>query len=250
MKSKNVAICVMVVVSVFFCFGIQETNAATVFDDGLVHDIGPGWNGGDIRVENSPLDEPTTVNILSGAELNNYVEVQMSSIVNVEGGAIYGYLRAYGSGEINFYDGYIGDTLRGEGSSVINMYDGWLNESFRISGGCEALIAGGEISVDVTSDNTSSITITGGEVGEDFRPGAQSVMTFVGRDFAIDGSPVDNGQYFLSYYFTGLLTGILNNGDELNNTFYIYDDASIVLTPEPTTLFLLGLGSLFLRKRK
>jgi hypothetical protein len=49
----------------------------------------------------------------------------------------------------------------------------------------------------------------------------------------------------------GTLTGILANGDILNNTFsLIHTGADITFIPEPGTILLLGLGGLgVLRKR-
>jgi len=77
-----------------------------------------------------------------------------------------------------------------------------------------------------------------------------------GFDFAVDGQPFGYGE--LTSIFGGSyvsetrrhLTGTLLSGELIDNDFYIGGSASIVLTPEPATVLLLGLGGLALRKRR
>ena len=82
----------------------------------------------------------------------------------------------------------------------------------------------------------------------------ESCELFVhGTNFTINGSPVEygtyinlNGQNYTDYY----LTGTLLSGEAISNHIYLYDDTSLVLIPEPATLFLLGLGAVMLRKAR
>jgi hypothetical protein len=76
-----------------------------------------------------------------------------------------------------------------------------------------------------------------------------SQLTIAGTNFAIDGFAVDYGTYTASDYTSGLLTGILANGDLMSNDFGIANDARITLVPEPTTLILIGIGILCLRRK-
>jgi len=48
----------------------------------------------------------------------------------------------------------------------------------------------------------------------------------------------------------GTLTGTLDNGDPLDNEFYIYAGSRIALVLEPATLSLLALGGLALLRRR
>ena len=78
----------------------------------------------------------------------------------------------------------------------------------------------------------------------------------IGSDFAVDGQPVGYGE-LTSVYGGGWnnepwrrLTGKLDNGDTIDNDFRIGYDAKIVLTPEPATLLLLGLGAVMVRRKR
>ena len=96
----------------------------------------------------------------------------------------------------------------------------------------------------------SEVTISGQFSSDHLNAYNSSQITFEGFDFAIDGVPVPYGVYYASDYDDGVITGTLNNNGQLFNHFSIYDNASIILTPEPTTLLLLGLGGLIFRKRR
>ena len=116
--------------------------------------------------------------------------------------------------------------------SRINIYDGSVS---RIAAG----------------DN-SQVTMSGGVVSGALQAFDGGHITIVGSSFAVDGSPVGFGQYFASDFVggNGVLTGTLDSGALLNNSFYISTDASITLVPEPATLFLLTFGGLALRRKK
>ncbi len=65
------------------------------------------------------------------------------------------------------------------------------------------------------------------------------------RDYGIIGGPNYAG-------LVGTVTGLLQDGTSMNNTFYISEatNADIIFVPEPMTLVLLSFGGLFLRSRK
>lgn len=134
----------------------------------------------------------------------------------------------------------------------------------------EIVISGGTISgwFGIADDGTA--TVSGGTFGYGIKAGRYDgsewgltdtgVITFEGMGFAINGVPVNYGDYASSYanpinYYGypglgGTLTGTLANGQSINEPFYIFSDADIILVPEPSTLLLLGLGAVMLKKRR
>jgi hypothetical protein len=117
-------------------------------------------------------------------------------------------------------------------------------------------VSGGTIGFDLFATNSSTVTVSGGTITDRINASDESQVILWGSDFAVDGTPVDHGA--LTSIFGGSIedepsrhiTGMLANGGSLDNDFYIGNNASIVLIPEPTTLLLLGLGGLALLRRK
>ena len=76
-----------------------------------------------------------------------------------------------------------------------------------------------------------------------------NIIKKLGYDFEVDGWAASYGIYE-SFHGDAILTGILANGDSLNTTIQIRDDAQLILAiPEPATLLLLGLGAVVLRRK-
>lgn len=192
---------------VFLCvLIITPISNATNFNDGKTHNI--DYSLAEVKVESQ-----TTVNILDGASIADFVHVFHNSQVNVLGGYIGGDVTAWGSSVVNLSDGYVVDQLNGY--------------------------------------NNSRIYLTGGQIATNCPPpydinlSDQAVLTIEGSNFLVNGIPVGAGIIRSS----GTLSGILANGDTIDVEFYTNDGAHIVLIPEPATLLLLGLGGLILRKK-
>jgi len=102
----------------------------------------------------------------------------------------------------------------------------------------------------------SQVNIFGGSIANRLIADYDSVITIHGSDFAIDGQLFGYGELTSMFRLAPTvdpprqLTGTLLSGDLLDNSFYIGSNASIVLIPEPATLLLLGLGGIFLRRRR
>jgi hypothetical protein len=240
---------IRVALLVVLCFNFTAAGAV-IFDDGQLHEVSYVIND-DVRVKDN-IHEATSLKLITWGVINGSLEVHDTSKITISGGQVTQYLRAYGSSQITLSEGKIGMQFFAEGWSSVIMSGGLIDDVMTIQGNSKVTISGGKISQWVTTDNTSNLTVSGGLFAgssHDFYVGYQSVVTFIGSDFAINGNSVAYGQYYASDFAGGTLTGTLANGDMLNSGFNIYDNASIVLTPEPATLLLLGLGAVILRKR-
>ncbi len=173
--------------------------------------------------------------------------------------------------------------IRQEGGRIVTLtagFDSWSDQCNVVidkqaildnlqMGGSElskAVIYGGTIgdvsafwdSVIDIRGGTLSGTITSGILGNSYVD--QSRIRLAGTDFWVNGTAVGPGQYLSAYAveglspygfpcLTGTMTGILADGNILNSTFYIADEADILIIPEPTSFVLLALGALFIQKR-
>jgi hypothetical protein len=298
MRNGSILVVAMMFVA---CLALPKAGATVVFDDGLTHYIGqfhPIYLIDEpAEVRNSPSNEATTVNFVSGslvkpgplqvfddsyvsmrggpssAEVHGSVMGHDSSHIHVlSGGYIfYGALFAFDNSEVSVA-GYIANYLEASGNSSITLSPDYIGYAWSrgyahmtMSGGTvgQNLIAtenssihvyGGSIWSNLYARDGSEVTISGGSINGDIFAGNSSgshnsTVTIEGSDFYINGSPVTYGTYTAFDYASGHIAGTIGAGS-LDNTFYIYDDASIVLVPEPTTLLLLGLGALALFRRK
>jgi len=200
---------ITVTITMLVCLGTAEVKAL-ILDDGGVHTIDYQLDD-NVWVEDSTLDEFTTLNIVDGGIIRDWVNVFGYSQVNMAGGSI-------GSGFLTWDNSY----------SVIS--DGLIETGLDTFNESEVFVFGGIITGGLNIQDSSQVTISG-------------------TNFAINGFPVNYGTYTASDYISGILTGTLSNGDLINNEFGIANNASITLVPEPTTLLLIGVGVLCLRRR-
>lgn len=221
MKTKSILV---LVILVSIC--ILDAKAVVIYNDGGVHEISFEINE-EVEVYDSSGGKPTTVNLVSGGSIGHRLRVFDNSFANVSDGFLELDLYAYDNSQVSFSGGLINAGLYGFQNSHITFSGGSIH--------------------DLRAYDNSQIDFTGGIIATDLRAGwydfgpHTGVITIYGNDF---NYPL--GEITVSF---GRLTGTLTNGDSLNNDFYIYDSASIVLVPEPVTLLLLGFGAVMLRKR-
>jgi hypothetical protein len=150
---------------------------------------------------------------------------------------------------ITVYGGTIDYSLRAHSNAQINFYGG----AAEIIGGGDysrVTISGGSVDKYLYVDNYCRMTISGGTFGEYLWAQNQGLITLVGTNFAVNGTPVEYGSYASSFGSSGRITGILANGNYLDNTYTLYHTADITFAiPEPATFVLLGLGVLISRRR-
>jgi len=226
-------------------------HALIEFKDGLTHDI--DYQIIDyVYVDSQTPYMYTTVNWLAGAHARALIGCEHSRI-NILGGSV-GFLESWDFSQVDISGGSIEDRLDSWGSSQLNISGGFIYGlvSWESS---HADISGGSIG-DLVSSSSGQINVFGGTISGDLRLWGQSKIRIFGYDFAVDGQPLGYGE--LTSIYGGLpdyeplrhLTGTLLSGELFDNDFYIGNDARIVLIPEPTTLLLLGIGGLVLRKRR
>jgi len=162
---------ILIVISILF--SASQVEALTLGDGG-VHTIDYELDD-NVWVEDSPSDDFTTLNLVDGGIIRDWVEAMEHSHINITGGSI-------------------GLALHAEEYSQVVMNDG-------------------SISSDLNTFHNSEVFILGGTIGGGLNIQGNSQVTISGTNFAIDGFAVDYGTYTASDYISGLLTGILSNGD-------------------------------------
>ena len=206
---------IIVTLAMVLCVGTAEVSAL-ILNDGGVHTV--DWTIDEpVWVEDSPTDDPTTLNLVDGGEISDWLSVFDYSQINISGGSI-----------------------------------GWVVETYEYS---QATISGGSIVNSLYAFSESNVEISGGLIGDELNVRDNSLVEIYGSNFAVDSIPVGYGQITVGTInelgmLTGTLTGILDSGELINNAFNIDPDATIFLVPEPATLLLVGLGALCLRRRK
>lgn len=153
----------------------------------------------------------------------------------------------YNNGETNIIDSTINSNVNIYDSltdvpTVVNMVDGgFVMNSVTVSDNSEFNMSGGWINWDLLADYNSSAYISGGVIN-------LGIILYHNSDLVIEGADF-NYAYGTYTNTSGILTGTLLDGTLMNNQFQITGSSTMTLVPEPTTLFLLGLGGLVLRRR-
>jgi len=204
--------------------------ALVVYDDGQTHHVN---GGGTIRVQDSPSGIPTTVYIVGG---------------HIPYGA-----GCWGNSQINVLGGKIESSLIAHDNSRITVSGGYITNGTRADDASHLLISGGLFHGGITAMDQSDVEITGGRFETDVDmlfAHEQSLITIYGSDF--------NYPYGAITATSGVLTGTLANGDTIRWSFnrggivpgpYYHPGSIILAVPEPTTLLLLGLGAVMVRRK-
>lgn len=233
--------------------------------------------------------QSTTVDIINGGNINGNVTVGSGGIANLAGGSIQGdFISNADAGSINITSGSVLGSIEVTGVTSLhissadvggNVYYGMSTDYFSIT---DSTI-GGDITTAAT--NLSNVSLSNSIINGVLRSAVSPKMLIsecllnsgieassfsifslfdsgiagdvIASDFAaiyirgdafkVNGIDYDFG--ILSSFSSGNVTGLTSSGNMIDFDFNISDNAEIFLIPEPTTLMLLGLGSLLLRKR-
>ena len=142
-----------------------------------------------------------------------------NTTVHMFGGSVYRF-RTYGSSTVNIHGGELEQGCVTWESSTMNIY-------------------GGTVMLDTPLfTDSSTLNIYGGDVR-------------MGQPYAEDSSTINIYGYDFSESPAFSLTGFLSDGSpfEFIELTYAQSHINLIVIPEPTTLFLLVIGSFLLRKR-
>lgn len=161
-------------------------------------------------------------------DIQDDLEVGGNSIVDMYDGRVFDDVETSNSAVLNLFGGEYDEDIEAFDNSVINIFGGIYSTGF----GDLDDIEGGEIAVeDDEVVNSAQINIHGGFFmgalfDPDFCAQGNGTMMIFGSDFAVDGVEVEFGPIEAE---SGLLTGILEDGSELNNDFIQLDNGVIIL---------------------
>jgi len=262
---------VCLVVGLTGWYGILSPARATVyFDDGKEHTIGEVISDEvEVRAD-AFFGGDTSVRVVLGGSVHALLAYDGSQI-EVDGGEILGNLYAFESTQMAVSGGEIGHSLAALGESQVTLSGGVVAHYFDARGDSKVVVMGGEIGRalnaeegchveisgaamlgDLIARDTSEVTVWGGTIRTALHVGSSAqgddtcVVRLHGSGFAINGTSVPYGEYDTggSDSVHGSLSGTLAEGDELDIDLFIYDEARLVLVPEPATFALLALGAL------
>jgi hypothetical protein len=265
-------------ISAFLLF--SNISYAVDYNDGGFHIVDGGFQT--IRVDYETPSVGTIVETHDGAS-GYWIKGYEDSIINIKGGTFTSDSKAYDRCQFNLSGGTLeglmthhDSTVYITGGQVNLLYQAIDNTYVNISGGSlvggifiqnnsDGMISGGNHGY-LTVADYSQTTVRGGTFGGLIQAGSywdkgyghHSLIVVEGTNFVINGIPVSYGDSARDYatqvqpwMYSGTLTGTLANGDVLNTTIEIIDEADMIFViPEPATLSLLLLGGLWARKRR
>jgi len=239
-----------------------QPATALLLNDGGTHIISDATYTGDtIYVRNancgSSLDPrascaspgvPTDLSVTSGATVGQ-LEARDSSTIDMSGGTINTFVDSYGTSQVTISGGLVTYSASANDTSTFEISGGNLPYGIWVYGEANFTLTGGLLN-SLDTYGSSKATLRGGSIYVLLWSHENSTIEVVGSGFQVDGTPVGEGPLLAT---SGVLSGTLENGNAINNSFYVYDSSSIVLVPEPDTVVLgvtalLGLGLLSVRR--
>ncbi len=239
---------VLVVTAVLIIATGQGLSA--VFNDGGTHNINSTIYE-NVWVDLQTPGMQTTVNLVAGGYIPPHYSLNgfNDSRINISGGKMDGDLSAKDNSQVTISGGILNSYFYANNSSQITMSGGAVMIELSAKDNSQVTISGGTVGY-LNASGSSQVTVSGGIILSPLELSNNANVIMKGSNFAINGSPVGFGTILgVNNWPLRRLTGTLANGDIINTLFDIGNDASITLVPEPTTLLLLGLGAVMLRRK-
>jgi len=224
----------------------SDLKAVLYFKDGGQHTIDYKITE-TVSIDWASPGKKTELYVVDGAEIiDNHtgtgIAVYEDGVVYISGGSITRNVVSYGRSKVFFSGGTITQNLAASEHSEVYVSDGIISCVLGAYSDGTVYLSGGKIGNELSAFSNGKIFVTGGELGMPIRASNTSTIVIYGTDFNYDYGEIS--------VTNGKLTGTLANGDTISNYFYINDDAKIILViPEPSTLLLLGLGTMVLRRK-
>jgi len=278
----------LIFVCLFFLI-VNSVSATIYIDDGLSHTVDDlTYQAESFSLDYNTANNPGThVDLVDGGEVGT-LNMYNNSSITMAGGSVVNYLNLNDFTSATMLGGSVGESVFLTENATATMSDMSVGVSFSLTDNASATINSGSIEEDLVAFKNSSINMSGGSVGDSLfavdystitmsggsvggliRINSNGTIYLDGTGFEVNGNPLvygdklsDFGNFFedrvggnIYDYYGGTITGTLANGDALNSVFkisnigYYEGTGDIIVTPEPTTLLLLGLGAVMVRRR-
>lgn len=152
--------CSIIILMVALCFCASSAKASVTLDDGGIHNVSY-FVSGNIDILDGPGPTPTTLNLLTGSEVENDVLAIQNSRVNLYDGLINGRLEGRNNSLLNVYGGFVFGELEIRGGSTVNVYGGWTSRLE--THGSYANIYNGKMD-ELIANKTSTVNVYDGRV--------------------------------------------------------------------------------------
>ena len=233
-----------------------QAGAIVNFNDGGYHLIDYVINDG-VYIDYATPNAGTQIEISSGGWTKENIMAYGTSRIIINGGRIDNTLWSGDNSQIIMNSG-IAQIISVDIYSELVMHGGQITNTLVLGSETPAIITGGtigEIGVN------SRLTMSGGIIQNGIGASGSGLMTLIGADFQVNGHNVGYGDHASTWatpgidpwghpWLTGTVTGILESGDVINNSFSFYQNGDITFVPEPVTFLMLLTGAFIIRRRK